>query len=279
MIGLTDQNEIVRFSSATPGTLSTPLAITGITAGESIVGIDFRAATGQLFGLGVNPTTDTGTVYRIDPQTAAATTIGAASGIAYVDSMGATIDLPDPATVGYGFDFNPVADRIRVVTGSGLNFRANQNDGTPVDGNSGSMGTQPDSNINGAVTAADGSAYTNSSGSPTATTLYALDSGSNSLYVQNLPNAGTETLPLTVTLGGATLDFSSVNGFDIPGYVSVAANNAAVTSGNAFAVLGVGGVNKLYSIDLATGAATDLGAVGAGTGALRGLAVGLSTVK
>ena len=44
--------------------------------------------------------------------------------------------LPDPATVGWGFDFNPAADRIRVVAGS-LNFRVNPNTGAAVDGDNG----------------------------------------------------------------------------------------------------------------------------------------------
>ena len=81
-------------------------------------------------------------------------------------------------------------------------------------------------------------------------------------------------MPLTVRLGGSTLAFTSVNGFDIPSDVRVSANNAAVTSGSGFAALTVAGVTSLYRIDLATGAATNLGPVGSGAAGLRGLTVG-----
>jgi len=69
---------------------------------------------------------------------------------------GIPVDLPDPATVGYGFDFNPVADRVRVVTGS-LNFRIDPNSGAPIDGNL-NLGTlagiNPDGSINGGTASA-----------------------------------------------------------------------------------------------------------------------------
>ena len=59
--------------------------------------------------------------------------VGTASGIQFTTDGAAVVDLPDSATVGYGFDFNPAADRIRVVAGS-INFRVNPNTGTGDDG-------------------------------------------------------------------------------------------------------------------------------------------------
>jgi Domain of unknown function (DUF4394) len=50
----------------------------------------------------------------------------------------------------FGFDFNPIADRIRVTTDTGLNFRINPNNGAPVDGDGGALGIQPDGSINDA---------------------------------------------------------------------------------------------------------------------------------
>ncbi len=110
------------------------MTIAGVTAGETLVGIDYRPQTGQLFSFGVNATTDTGTVYIIDPQTGAASVVGSAGLVAFVTTAGAVVDLP-PVSAGYGFDFNPTVDRIRVVTGTGLNFRLNPNNGVPVDNN------------------------------------------------------------------------------------------------------------------------------------------------
>ncbi|MES3039621.1 MAG: DUF4394 domain-containing protein [Pseudomonadota bacterium] len=272
-----DGTQLVRFAAATPGTTTTA-TITGITTGESLVGIDFRPATGQLYALGVNPTANNGTIYRLDPQSGAATAIGTAGSIAFVGTDGVTaVDLPDPATAGYGFDFNPTVDRIRVTTSTGLNFRLNQVTGAAVDTDMNpANGTNPDGGINVAGTASgvSGTAYTNSVGGTLVTTLYALNEIGSQLTIQNAPNAGTQTLPLTVRLNGTTLAFSSVNGFDIPSDVRAATSNAAVTSGSGFAALTVAGVTGLYRIDLATGASTNLGAIGSGAAALRGLAVG-----
>ena len=275
---------LIRFNTTTPAVTTTSAAITGVTAGETLVGIDFRPATGQLVGLGVDPAMDKGTLYVIDPQTGVATVLGtnAASSITFVDNKGATVDLPDPATDGYGFDFNPTVDRVRVTTSSGLNFRLNPVTGGAVDADTTTAGTNTDPNINGlpaASTGVTGAAYTNSFGGATKTTLYTLDSDSDSLFIQNGtggPNAGTQTTKVAVTttgVGGGPLDFSDVNGFDIAPGVNVTTSNA-VAAGIGYAALTVGTTSHLYSIDLATGVATDLGLVGLGATGLAGLAVG-----
>jgi hypothetical protein len=261
-----DGGTLRRFQLDTPGTTTT-VAITGITVGETLVGIDGRPATGQLYGLGVNATANTGTLYRIDPQTGAATVIGISSQIAFVDAIGNPVDLPNPATVGYGFDFNPTVDRVRVVTGSGLSFRVNPTTGAPVDGDAVAAGINPDGSINGLPGGSTGVAavaYTNNYAGATATTLYTIDPTSDRLFIQNPANAGTQTNGLPLTLNSAPLDATGLNGFDIPPGASVATSSAPA-SGNAYAVLTVGGVPGLYRIDLASGAATLLGTVGTGT--------------
>ncbi len=250
--------------------------ITGITSGEQLVGIDFRPQTGQLFGLGVNATANNATLYRIDPQTGAATAIGAASGISFVDAtIAMPVDLPDPATSGYGFDFNPTVDRIRVTTSTGLNFRVNPNTGAGVDNDANAgNGTNPDAGIN-AVNGISATAYTNSFGRDTAvvgpTSQYTLDADTNTLFIQTPPNSGTQTAPLAVTLNGGALDFTAVNGFDIPASIGVTTSGTAVTSGFGFATLTVGGTTSLFSINLTTGAAAALSAFGAGTSDVIGL--------
>lgn len=276
---------LLRFAANTPGA-TTSVGITGITLGESLVGIDFRPATGQLYALGINPTADNGTLYRIDPQLGTATVIGTAGSIAYVGVDGTTaVDLPDPATVGYGFDFNPTVDRIRVTTSSGLNLRMHPGTGAPVDGNLGSMtaapGINPDGAINGAVTGVDGSAYTNSvagTTGTTVTTLYNLSSATSQLTIQSPPNNGTQTSATKLRVGGADLLFTAVNGFDIPSDVRVTTSDMPVTSGFGFAALKVGGIRQLYRINLVSGAAENLGTIGTSDD-LRGLAVGQTHAK
>src|SRR5262249_49082705 len=152
-------------------------------------------------GLGINATTNTGTLYRLDPQTGAGTIIGVSGGIFFLDSGGvAKIDLPGPAS-GYRFDFNPHGDRVPVVTATGLNLRINPSSGLPVG---------QDVSLNGGSSGATGVAYTNSFGqlfATGATTLYALDAASNMLFIQNLPNAGTLTAGVHLTVDGLFLNF------------------------------------------------------------------------
>jgi hypothetical protein len=262
-IGIT-ANNLVRFNTANPGTITTQV-VTGLAAGESLVGLDWRPHTGQLYALGFNAANGTGsaTLYRLDPQTGVATVVGVTGGIA--DGAGTPISLAGASS--FGFDFNPTVDRIRIVTDNGINFRANPLTGaavSPVDGNI--------NGLPGGSTGVTGAAYTNSFGGATATTLYTLDASSDSLFIQNPPNNGVQTMGLGVTLGGAALDVTTAIGFDIPADITVSTSNAAAV-GRAYASLVVGGVNRLYTIELSTAAATSIGTIGAGTGTI-GLALG-----
>ena len=257
--------QLLRFNTASPGT-TTSVLITGVTAGELLVGIDFRPQTGQLFAFGVNASTDNGTLYLVDPQSGAATPVGTPGQIAFVDGAANLIDLPTANA--YGMDFNPTVDRIRITTDTGLNFRINPNDGAPVDGDTGLAGVNPDGAISGlpdGSTGVSANAYTNSYAQSAGgvTTLYTLDSVSNSLFIQNPPNTGTQTAQVVIKLGGNTLDFTSVNGFDIPASVTASAANGTA-AGFGFAGLTVGGVTSLYQINLVSGEATNLGAIGTG---------------
>ena len=66
-----NSNNLLRFNSATPGTIESTVPITGLQTGERIFNIDFRPADGQLFGDAFNstPEPDTNNIYRIDPAT------------------------------------------------------------------------------------------------------------------------------------------------------------------------------------------------------------------
>ncbi len=233
---------LVRFNTATPGTSS---SVSVTTPNETLVGIDFRPNTGQLYGLGVNAGTGAGTLYQLNPQSGAVTPVGA------VTIAGG---LPSPATTSYGFDFNPATDSIRVVTSTGQSFSINPANGAV-------LASAPA--INGAATAAVAAAYTNSFGQTPGvngpTTLYVLDATTNNLLIQN-PASSLTAVVAPVALNGAPLDFSNVAGFDIPAAVSSPLPNGSPAVGAGYASLVVGGTTRLFRIDLATGAATDLGA-------------------
>jgi energy-coupling factor transporter ATP-binding protein EcfA2 len=113
LIGLTTTGNLVTFDSATPGTVVPGVAITGLQTGETLLGIDRRPANGVLYGLG-----STSRIYTINTVTGLAT------------SVGITPFAPALSGTAFGFDFNPVPDRIRVVSTDTSDFRLNPNDGT-----------------------------------------------------------------------------------------------------------------------------------------------------
>lgn len=269
---LTSDGRLVTFDPAAPSVARAPVAVSGLVAGEALVGIDVRPQTGVLYGLGVNATANTASLYVLEPTGGVAVPV-LAGGIALQNDASIVVDLPDPSTVGYGFDFSPAADRIRVVAGA-LNFRIDPNLGSPSDANPGAPGSQPDGATNGATTSIDGAAYTNNrpNGGGVAT-LYTLDSTTNRLFTQNPPNNGTQTTARNVTLAGAPLDFASVGGFDIPPGVTAPFANQPVAAGSGLAALTVAGQTQLYELDLVTGAATARGAVAGVTGSITGLAL------
>ena len=140
----------------------------------------------------------------------------------------------------FGVDFNPVPDRLRVTSNAGQNLRIDVTTGAATN----------DAALNGATTGLAGSAYINNFIGAVSTTLYGISSATDSLYIQNPPNNGT-----LVLVGALGLDTVAVTGFDISG-----------TSGLAFASLTNGDTaeSSFYGINLATGAATLIGAFGIG---------------
>jgi hypothetical protein len=253
IIAATSNNELLRFDSATPATIDATITITGLlgTMGETLVGIDFRPATGGLYGFTVNDASQ-GQLYRIDPASGLASAIGSP-----VTDPGLTLSK----TAGYGFDFNPVADRIRVVNSDGENFRVNPNDGTLAGG-------AVDTDLTGG-SVIHGSAYDRSFAGAAQTTLFGIDVNTDQLVLQGSIN-GTPNLPDTgviTNLGALNVNALSAS-FDI-------ANGTGV----AFAALLVGSTSGLYTINLTTGAATSVGDIGTGTNTIVGMAVATEQIR
>lgn len=227
--GLAQANQLVSFDSSSPGLVSTPIAVTGLAAGERLLGIDYRPATGQLFGLG-----STSQIYVIDPGNGAATAVGGPF-------------LPALSGTDFGFAFNPVPDRIRVVSDADQNLRLNPNNGAAiVDGvlayNAGDPNFGVDPNVNAV-------AYTNQRPGPiVTTTLFDIDIALDILATQNPPNAGTLN-----TVGPLGVNAIREAGFDIDGFSGIA--YASLFTAGAFP--------ELYTIDLTTGAATQIASIGA----------------
>jgi hypothetical protein len=235
---LTNSNDLLRLDSAAPGTILSTVGISGLQPGENLLGIDFRPASGQLYALG-----STSRLYTIDLGSGAATQVGAGP---FAPALNGT---------SFGFDFNPVVDRVRVVSDADQNLRLNPSTGALAGADSQLTYAAGDPN-SGANPNLVGLAYNNNAAGVTITTLYGIDSNLDILAIQNPPNNGTLN-----TIGPLGFDTSGEVGFDI------------ATSGTGFASLQIGGLTGLFTIDLATGAATSVGSIGTGATAIRDIAV------
>lgn len=238
MYAVDEDNQLREIDGDNPNEDRGAVAITGMASGETMVGIDFNAGDGVLYGVG-----SAGNLYRLDPETGAAT---------------AVVLTPFGTLSGefYGVDFNPVADRLRIHSETGLNLRVNQLTGALAATDLALAFAAGDANA-GATASIVASAYTNSvSPAPAATVLFAIDSELDVLVSFADPNSGQMT-----TVGSLGVNTSASAGFDIAG-----------DDGTAYAALTTGATgSSLYAIDLTTGQATPLGAIG-GT-AIVGLAV------
>jgi hypothetical protein len=192
--------------------------IVGLPAGESAVAIDVRPATGALYLL-----SSAGRLYTVfvGTSSASATAVGSAF-------------TPALSGIRFAIDFDPVADRLRVVSDTGQHLRLDPNTGQVA-------AVEPPLNPTTAHVA--GLAYDTNHAAAAASSLYAIDSATDQLLIQSPATGG----PLAV-VGALGVDTSDVVGFDI-----------AANDGLAFATLTVGATTGLYAIDLASGSATLIG--------------------
>jgi hypothetical protein len=233
VVGLTSDQRLICFNERNPKKVTTIGAVVGLSGGDTaLVGIDYRVQNGMLYGVG-----NAGGIYLLNATNATATLVNRLS----VALSGAA----------FGVDFNPVADRLRIVSDTGQNLRHNVNpDGV----------TAADTALNytagvpalGVV----GAAYTNNDLDPTTnTTLYDLDATLDQIVVQSPPNNGS-----LVANGKLTVDATAVVGFDT---YSRLRNGVTVDVQSLAAIKTADGATKLYSINVTTGKAIARGAFNA----------------
>ena len=216
--GLTSTG-LLQFDTANPGAITNTATFSGLTAGDSIADIDFRSQNGTLYGMAPS-----GRLYRINPLT----------GDVVVDTAGSV-------GVVQHIDFNPVANRLRVLSAGDQNFRITQ--GTGIVSNDGIFsfaGTDTNAGANPNLSSA---AYLNSFIGASATTLFSIDSDLDIL----ISHSGAPQFFTLNTIGSLGVNVGSSVGFDIVG----SDNQAFVSNGQ-----------DLYSINLGTGALTGLGTIG-----------------
>ncbi|MEU9852688.1 DUF4394 domain-containing protein [Streptomyces sp. NPDC047974] len=229
-IGLTGDQRLVEFDVHRPSKTWSLGKVSGLSGDTKLVGIDFRVQNEKLYGVG-----DKGGIYTLNTTNAKAMKVSQL-----------TVALAGAA---FGVDFNPAANRLRVISNTGQNLRHNIDDAaapltTTVDGTL-TNPTMPPSTAMGVT----GAAYTNNDlNAATATTLFDLDTMADRISLQSPANAG--TLAPTGNLG---VDAALDAGFDV--YY-----NPAAGTNHGFAAIGNGGSYRLYAVDVLTGKATSKGA-------------------
>ncbi|MGC5287494.1 DUF4394 domain-containing protein [Micromonospora sp. DT231] len=227
-VGLTEDQQLLKFAANRPE-LPCVIGTVDLPGAENLVGIDYRVQDGRLYGVGNN-----GGIFTLSTSTAAATKVS-------------QLTVPLSGSF-FGVDFNPAADRLRIISDVGQNLRHNVNVGgvTLADGTL----TYPP-----AVAAAPGltaAAYTNNDLDPlTATTLFDIDTNLDQVALQSPANSG--QLVATGSLGVAA---NPRAGLDIHSTL----RGGRAVSNNAYAVLNGGFPSQVYQIDLLTGAAQLTGA-------------------
>jgi len=185
VVALTQDNKLVAFNAQTGAALNAQATITGMQAGETMLAIDYRPATGELYGVSSGSR-----VYVINPTSGVARAVNATPFAPAID--GAAV----------GIDFNPTVDRIRLVTNNGQNLRLNPETGTVA---------ATDAVINGATGAKVSSvAYTENRAGAASTILYDIDAVTKKLYKQDPPNDGK-----LVEVGALGIEATAVADFDI----------------------------------------------------------------
>jgi Domain of unknown function (DUF4394) len=233
-VGLTADQRLVVFDAVRPGRARNAGKVKGLQGDTRLVGIDYRVQDRKLYGVG-----DAGGVYTLVVDGAKATKVS-------------QLTVPLSGTA-FGVDFNPAADRLRVVSDNGQNLRHNVNPGGTTIADTG-LTTPPATAPTTGVTAA---AYTNNDlDAATGTVLFDLDTALDQVVIQAPANSG----QLSV-VGRTGVDAGTDAGFDI--YSQVRSGRAV--GATSFAVLQAGGRSAVYQISLVTGQAVLRGAFPAGT--------------
>ncbi|MEU8385839.1 DUF4394 domain-containing protein [Streptosporangium sp. NPDC048865] len=232
-VGLTDNQRLVGFEIRSPGRARDLGKVNGLVGDTALVGIDYRVQNGRLYGVG-----NQGGVYTLS---------GPASAVKV-----SQLTVPLSGT-GFGVDFNPAADRLRVISDSGQNLRHNIDDpaGVPAPGRTvadGALaGPSPAPSVPGtAVTGVVGAGYTNNDlSAATATTLFDVDTAADRVLLQAPANAGVVT-----ATGNLRVDATGAAGFDVHSSL----RDGVTVSNSAFASLRVSGRYRFYGVNLLTGA-------------------------
>lgn len=223
---------MVAFKTGTPQVSDWVQVVTGLSIDTSLVGIDFRVQDGRLYGVG-----NAGGIYVIPiPQPGQPVVASKVSQLAVALSGSS-----------FGVDFNPAADRLRVISDTGQNLRHNLNNHTTV------VDSVLNLNPPAAALGVTGAAYTNNDLNPgTATTLFDIDTNNDQVVIQSPPNNGS-----LVATGSLGFDVGPNAGFDM--FSSLSGGKTIANTGFATLTSSAGGLPQLYTIDPLAATTTSVG--------------------
>lgn len=232
-VGLTGDRTVVLFDTET-------LEVSGTTEVQGVdrlLGIDMRPSDGSLVGV-----TSEFEVVAIDLDSRETREMS---------RMDKTLPVSDMPVI---VDFNPMADKLRFMTGT-TNHRVDVDTGAvTVDG---SLAFEESDMHAGEAPAIVAAAYINSHGKPDGTAMYDIDSTIVALLQQTSPNDGT-----LVAIGKLGLDApSETYAFDIETSMELE-NTGWLVNGN-----------TLFTVDLETGTATAQGMIEGIEGEIRDITV------
>ena len=235
-IGVSSGTSLFTFNTTAPLANGPLVAISGLQAGESIASVDFRPATGMLYGLSTSQR-----LYTIN-----ATTGVAVAGPAFSTAL---------AGSQFGISFNPNVDRLRILSTSGNNYRVNVDTGAVITDTSLTFATGGGTPSVVAL-GYSGQAPGAQTGSVPGTDLFDINSTNNALYVQRPANDG------TLIAVGSGLGVSGLRSFDIDGTTGTgyATNGTALYQVNAStgtaSLIGAFTASNVTSITIGSAAAT-----------------------
>jgi hypothetical protein len=247
LVAVTQFNRLISFNRGAPQKLCTgPTNITGLQAGDNVLGVDVRPRDGLLYALGTSSTR----LYTI--STTPGTGFASATMGPVLQPAGGSI-FNGLSGNDFGFDFNPMADRLRVVSNTGQNLS--------IDVDMGLVTSQ--STLNPGLPGVTAAAYSGNVVNSSATTLYVIDTSNEGLLTQGVPTTTPANGTLTRIGNLGTADITGSNGFDISGR-----DGSAVA---AFTLASDTGSSDLFNINIGSGLATRVNTIGGGE-RIRGLA-------
>ena len=258
LYAVSESHQLIAVSAADPQKITRSVTLYGLAPNERVLGIDYRVAYGVMFALG-----SSGRVFTVDVDSGALKPVG---------------DTPFALALEgerFGFDFNPAADRIRIVSDRGQNLRAHPETGALVDFKPDTEGLQPDGALAfrsddanaGRTPRVIAAAYTYNNDNEKLTTNFAIDGEFGALVRQG----SVEGVEPVVSPNSGQL--STVGALGVAG-ISDAHFDISDVTNTALATLSTRAAPTptLYRIDLATGQASAIGTIGNGE-PLRGIAI------